>query len=402
MSRPLDRRTLIGGAAALAGLAVAGGVRAATGGDAPRGFAGPTQVGVAEPVAPFGLLAALDVVDPDRPALASTLRALSDEVRRLVEGEPPERRPPGFPPADTGVVTAAARPRVTVSVGASLFDQRFGLGPQRPAELVPMPFLANDRLDPARTHGDLLVNVSGDSPDACQHALRQVMRTTRAGLVLRWVTDGYNRADGAGTPGRTENRNLLGFKDGTANLDPADDAQMRRFVWVGQDLGNGREPAWTVGGSYQVVRLLRMFVEQWDRASLVEQERIIGRRKTTGAPLDGRAETDQPRFADDPSGAQTPLDAHIRLARPRTPDTEHQRLLRRGFSYTGGSDAAGLLDQGLAFVSFSRSLQTFLAINDRLRGEPLEEYVQPEGGGFFFVLPGPPSGGWLGQQLLEA
>ena len=102
----------------------------------------------------------------------------------------------------------------------------------------------------------------------------------------------------------------------------------------------------------------------------------------------------------DPDGRTTPLDAHIRLARPRTADTEHQRLLRRGFSYSRGHDASGLLDQGLAFVSYSRTLGQFLAVNDRLRGEPLEEYVQPEGGGFFFVLPGVDDGGWLGQQLL--
>jgi deferrochelatase/peroxidase EfeB len=226
------------------------------------------------------------------------------------------------------------------------------------------------------------------------------MRVTRSGLTVRWVLDGYNRVDAVHTPGRTENRNLLGFKDGTANLDPHDGELMDRFVWVGAGRNAGVEPAWTVGGTYQAVRVIRMFVEQWDRASLAEQERIIGRHKASGAPLDGRREEDVPRFAADPDGAVTPLDAHIRLARPRTADTEHQRLLRRGFSYSRGHDAAGLLDQGLAFVSFSQTLAAFLAVNDRLRGEPLEEYVIPEGGGFFFVLPGVTGEGWLGEQLL--
>ena len=102
-----------------------------------------------------------------------------------------------------------------------------------------MPYLANDRLDPARTHGDLLVTVSADAPDVCLHALRQVMRATRAGLAVRWVLDGYNRADAVHTPGRTENRNLLGFKDGTANLDPTEGEVMDRFVWVGGDRNGG-------------------------------------------------------------------------------------------------------------------------------------------------------------------
>ncbi len=395
----LSRRGLLAGAAAVGvgGLAGAGLAAARDEGPIRRSFAGPVQVGVAEPAAPFGLLAALDVVAPEREDLARTLRELSREVERLVDGRPPESRPARFPPADTGVVTADARPRVSLAAGASLFDERFGLAGRRPRQLVEMPFLANDRLDPARSHGDLLLSVDGDTPDACQHALRQAMRATRGGLVLRWVLDGYNRADAVHTPGRTENRNLLGFKDGTANLDPTDPAVLERFVLVRDD---GLEPTWTTGGSYVAVRVLRMLVESWDRASLAEQEQILGRRKTSGAPLDGRQEVDQPRFAADPEGRLTPLDAHIRLARPRTSETEHQRLLRRGFSYTRGRDAAGLLDQGLAFVSLSRSLQTFLAISERLQGEPLEEYVVPEGGGFFFLLPGVPRGGWLGQQLL--
>ena len=38
----------------------------------------------------------------------------------------------------------------------------------------------------------------------------------------------------------------------------------------------------------------------------------------------------------------------------------------------------------------------------RLKGEPLEEYILPVGGGFFFALPGVTStDAWLGQQLLD-
>ena len=120
---------------------------------------------------------------------------------------------------------------------------------RRPRELVRMPFLADDRLDPAQSHGDLLLALSADQPDMLLHALRQLMRRTRDNLVLHWMLDGYNR-------------NLLGFKDGTANLDVGDRRLMDELVWVGPDDG---EPAWAVGGSYQAVRIIRMFVEFWDR-----------------------------------------------------------------------------------------------------------------------------------------
>ncbi len=190
----------------------------------------------------------------------------------------------------------------------------------------------------------------------------------------------------------------MGFIDGTANLDPGDDDVMDRYVWVqaGDD-----EPAWAVGGSYHVVRVIRMLVEFWDRTRLSEQEALIGRRKETGAPLDGEVETDVPDFAADPDGEVTPLDAHIRLANPRTSETEDDLIFRAGLSFSRGFDAAGQLDQGLAFVSFQRRMAQFLNTQARLAGEPLEEYIRPEGGGFFFALPGVTSAdGYLGEGLL--
>jgi deferrochelatase/peroxidase EfeB len=261
-----------------------------------------------------------------------------------------------------------------------------------------MPFLANDRLDPARSHGDLLLTLEARHPDTIQFALRQLMRRTRSDLVLRWMIEGYTRGSVNAASGGTP-RNLLGFKDGTANLPQDDDAVMDRYVWVG---AGDPEPGWAAGGSYHVARTIRMFVEFWDRTPLREQEALIGRQKVSGAVLGQAAEHDTPAYAEDPDGLVVPLTAHIRLANPRTPATDDNLILRRGFSFSRGFDGSGQLDQGLAFVCYQRSLRKgFLTVQERLSGEPLEEYIMTVGGGFFFALPGVPSPDrFLGDALL--
>jgi deferrochelatase/peroxidase EfeB len=362
-------------------------------------FAGAHQTGIAHPGNAYGLLAAFTVTAADRDELTGLFEALSLEIDHLMSGEPYEDREPAYPPVYTGTVGNPAPPAdlsVVVSVGASLFDDRFGLADRKPLELEKMPFLANDRLDPERSHGDLLITITSAHEDINLFALRQIARATRGTLALHWMLDGYNRRTHA-EPGEAGQRNLMGFIDGTANLDPAHDDDMATHVWVTE--GDG-EPAWAVGGSYHVVRVIRMLVEFWDRTRLSEQEALIGRRKADGAPLDGRVETDLPDYESDPDGEITPLDAHIRLANPRTPETQGDLMLRKGLSFSRGFDGSGQLDQGLAFVSFQRRLQQFLNVQERLAGEPLEEYIRPEGGGFYFALPGATGGAFLGEQLV--
>ncbi|MEO3758713.1 Dyp-type peroxidase [Mycobacterium sp. B14F4] len=368
-------------------------------------FEGAHQSGITSlPIPEQGLVASFNVVSKDRAGLARTLRELTDEIRGLMAGKPPETRHPSYPPVDSGILgeqPPADNLSVVVGVGASLFDDRFGLADHKPTELVTMPFLANDRLDPKLSHGDLSIIIEAGHNDSVVFALRQLMRRTRSDLVLRWMVDGYARGIGAGRVSEAATpRNLLGFKDGTANLDVDDETLMDRHVWVGRTDG---EPEWAVGGSYQAIRIIRMFVEFWDRTQLVEQEALIGRAKVSGAPLGLTGEFTDPDYAEDPDGKRIPLNAHIRLANPRTPETDENLILRRGFNYSRGFDGAGRLDQGLAFIAYQRSLEKgFLTVQNRLKGEPLEEYILPVGGGFFFTLPGVTGPDrFLGDQLVS-
>jgi deferrochelatase/peroxidase EfeB len=267
--------------------------------------------------------------------------------------------------------------------------------------LFEMQQFPNDALEESQCHGDLLVQINSNTSETNIHALRDLVKHTPDLLAARWKIDGFLPPHTVRKLGKETVRNLLGFKDGTANLDASDDKLMQDIVWANSGAG---EPTWTRGGTYQVVRTIRMFVERWDRTALVEQRTIIGRDKASGAPLGKTQERDDPDYASDPDGVRMPANAHIRLANPRTPTTEANRILRRGYNYSRGLSTSGQFDMGLLFVCFQADLAAgFLTVQTRLNGEPLEEYIKPTGGGYFFVLPGvQASDGYLGEGLLRA
>jgi len=305
---------------------------------------------------------------------------------------------------DSGILGATIAPdnlTITVSVGNSLFDERFGLGPHKPKKLQPMTRFPNDSLDASQCHGDLLLQLCANTQDTVIHALRDIIKHTPDLLGVRWRREGFISDHAARSQGQETPINLLGFKDGTANPDTHNPALMNQLLWVTDDQD---EPVWARNGSYQAVRLIRFHVEMWDRTPLGEQQTIFGREKLSGAPLGMQHERDVPDYARDPDGEVIALDAHIRLANPRTPETASSLMLRRGYSYSAGISASGQLEMGLLFVCYQHDLERgFLTVQRRLNGEALEEYIRPFGGGYFFVLPGVPDAShYLAQSLLEA
>jgi len=185
---------------------------------------GPHQPGITTPQPASGLVAAFDVDARSRAGLGDTLELLTAKSQDLMSGASPPARDAAVPPPDSGVLGPGWSPdglTVTVSVGASLFDHRYGLAALRPRRLVRMPAFPNDDLDRSRCHGDLAIQLCAAHRDTVLHALRELRGATARMLTQRWMLEGFQRPNTLG-PGRTSVRNLLGFKDGTANLDPRD------------------------------------------------------------------------------------------------------------------------------------------------------------------------------------
>lgn len=419
VSEPSRRRLLkgmgaLGGALALAGgcpVAHAAKPQSAPGTLSPdarmekQPFYGVHQAGILTPQQASMMLVAFDVLATDKADLQRLFRLLTQRIAFLTEGGPaPETPNPRLPPMDSGILGPFIAPdnlTITVSLGDSLFDDRFGLRAQKPKKLQKMERFPNDALVSSLSHGDLLVQICANTQDTVIHALRDLIKHTPDLLSVRWKREGFISDHAARSKGKETPVNLLGFKDGTANPDSSDNALMDKVVWVTNDQA---EPAWAVGGSYQAVRIIQFHVEFWDRTPLKEQQTIFGRDKQTGAPLGMHNEHDVPDYASDPGGDVIALDSHIRLANPRTPETQSSLMMRRGYSYSLGVTNAGQLDMGLLFVCYQHDLEKgFLTVQKRLNGEALEEYIKPIGGGYFFVLPGvKDQNHYLGQALLEA
>ncbi|MCP8709039.1 iron uptake transporter deferrochelatase/peroxidase subunit [Streptomyces sp. AC04842] len=400
----ISRRRLLGTAGAtglvLGAAGGAVGYASAPSGATPLTSVGATKVpfhvkhqpGITDPLQSRGHLLAFDLAPgAGRKEAAALLRRWSDTARRLMAGEFDAE-------GDSDVARDAGPSSLTLTFGfGHSFFARTGLEKQRPAALDPLPAFSSDRLDRARSDGDLWVQIGADDALVAFHALRAVQKDAGAAARVRWQMNGFNRSPGA-TARPMTTRNLMGQVDGTRNPKPEEpDFDQRIFV---PEQG---EPAWMTNGSYVVVRRIRMLLDDWEKLSLTEQEGVIGRRKADGAPLSGGDETTEMDLekTDAQGNLVVPFNAHARITRPD--QNGGAAMLRRPFSYHDGIDADGTPDAGLLFVCWQADpLRGFVPVQRKLdRGDALTPFIRHEASGLFAVPGGAVEGEYVGQALLE-
>ncbi len=349
-------------------------------------FHGAHQGGIATPAQGFLQIASVDMVSDSVTDLRNLMIAWTSAAALMAAGQPIGSPSTGGKPAvDTGEALglSAAGLTVTFGFGPTLFNKdgtdRFGLAGQRPAPLVDLPSFRHDALQASISGGDLVIQACCDDPQVAFHAVHELIRMAHPVARPRWLLAGAGRTGNSTV--QIMPRNLMGFFDGTANIMVEDGSALDDFVWAAKPAS----PDWMAGGSYLVARRIQIALGRWDATSVTDQQHTIGRTKVTGNVLD-----------------PLPAHAHIKLASPGRNGGE--RILRRGYAYVNGLDAGyGAPATGLMFLCYQRDPRSqFIRIQRRLsEGDTLNHFTTHIGSAIFACPPGAPSGGYVGQTLLD-
>ena len=398
-------------------------------------FWGKNQGGIVTPAQGHTYFAALDLTTEKREDVVALLKAWTQAAARLTAGKPidpfektelasnydtstttvttttSEPTPTTVSLSDTGEAEGLSPARLTITFGfgAGLFEKdgkdRYGLAKHHPAALVDLPHFAGDELVPEHTGGDLSIQACADDVQVAFHAVRQLIRLADDVAQVRWAQTGFMPNFGTGQ----SPRNLMGFKDGTNNPSTADAEVMDKVVWVGSE-----GPDWMQGGSYMVVRRIRIALEHWDRSKIPFQEQTVGRHKASGAPIGKANEHDALDLdATDKDGNYIIAEnAHVRLAAAASNDGA--QILRRPYSYNDGVNFTaerwppwrqGMeYDAGLFFICYQRDPRTgFVKVFEKMaKLDMLNQFVTHVGGGLFACPGGVAKGRYVGQALFES
>ena len=321
--RRLSRRALLGAAgvgAAVAGAAgagvLAGRASAASttiGLDKPVPFRGQRQAGIVTPAQDRMHFCAFDLTTESKADVVTMLKEWTAMAERMTAGQEAARdgavgSNPYAPPSDTGEALGlpASQLTLTIGFGPGFFvkdgKDRFGIADQ--TSRTSWPICRSSPTRPSTLPG--VAATSSCKPAPTTRRSRSTRSATWPGSgSAPWPCATPNSASAAPPrpPASSPPRETCSAsRTEPTTSRPRTPAPLDEHVWV----ADGDGPAWLTGGTYLVARRIRMRIETWDRTTLLEQERVIGRHKGSGAPLG---------FADEFTALDFEVDRRRRRAR---------------------------------------------------------------------------------------
>jgi putative iron-dependent peroxidase len=205
---------------------------------------------------------------------------------------------------------------VVTSIGSDAWNRLFS-GP-RPAELHPFVEIQGGRHHAPSTPGDLLFHIRAESMDVCFELAGRIVGAMGGAITVVDEVHGFKFFD---------NRDLLGFVDGTENPDGP--------IAVSATQVGDEDPDFA-GGCYVHVQKYVHDMDSWNSLSTEEQERAMGRTKL-----------DDIEMAD----AVKPVNSHIALNVITDPDGNELKIVRHNMPF----GEIGKAEFGTYFIGYSRS-----------------------------------------------
>ncbi|WP_158018318.1 Dyp-type peroxidase [Mycobacterium basiliense] len=221
---------------------------------------------------------------------------------------------------------------VVASIGSDAWDRLFS-GP-RPAELHPFIALEGPRHTAPATPGDLLFHIRAETMDVCFELAGRILKAMAGAVTVVDEVHGFRFFD---------NRDLLGFVDGTENPGGP--------VAVSATTVGDEDPDFS-GSCYVHVQKYLHEMQSWDALSVTEQERVIGRTKLEDIELDDAAK---------------PANSHIALNVITDDDGAELKIVRHNMPF----GEVGKGEYGTYFIGYSRTPQvTERMLRNMFLGDP--------------------------------
>ncbi|ORV86988.1 peroxidase [Mycobacterium interjectum] len=289
---------------------------------------------ILQPLTPAAMFLVLTIDEGGEATVRDALPEISGLVRAIGFREPTKR------------LSAIA------SIGSDAWDRLFS-GP-RPAELHRFVALNGPRHTAPATPGDLLLHIRAESLDVCFELADRILRAMAGAVSVVDEVHGFRYFD---------NRDLLGFVDGTENPDGP--------LAVSATTIGDEDPDFA-GSCYVHVQKYVHDMSAWNSLSVTEQELVIGRTKLEDIEL---------------SDDDKPANAHIALNVITDDDGTELKIVRHNMPF----GELGKGEYGTYFIGYSRTPRvTEQMLENMFLGDPpgntdrILDFSTAVTGGLFF------------------